>query len=88
MKIRGHYERSLLSQKGELCDGISNLLHKLKAEGWLLAICTNGSQVYVDTILDGLDLRKNFDYVCLRDGTNTKTDHIRNLKKVIIVYAL
>lgn len=76
-----YYERSLISQKGELYDGIKNLLYELREVGWSLAICTNGSKVYVDTILDGLELRTHFDFVCIRDGVNTKTDHIRNLKR-------
>ena len=76
-----YYERSLISQRGELYEGIENMLHELRTEGWSLAICTNGSQVYVNAILDGLELRTHFDFVCIRDGVHTKTEHIRNLKK-------
>lgn len=73
------YERTLISTHGQLYSGIQKLLISLHASGWNCALCTNGSPVYVDNILDGLSIRHFFDRVCLRDDLHTKTDHIKKL---------
>jgi uridine kinase/phosphoglycolate phosphatase-like HAD superfamily hydrolase len=74
-KVRA-YERSLIATRGELYPGITDILTSLRKDGWNIVLCTLGSQVYVDTVLDGLSLRSSFDLICLNDGIHTKADHV------------
>jgi phosphoglycolate phosphatase len=76
-----HYERCLITQYGELYPGMRELLHSLSEDGWLLILCTNSSQVYVDTVLDGLNIRAHFSRVCMRDPILTKTDYLRQIRQ-------
>jgi phosphoglycolate phosphatase len=70
------YERNLVSTCGELYEGVRELLESLVNKKWILMLCTTGSRVYVDTVLDGLDIRHFFARICCGDGGRSKTEHI------------
>ncbi len=40
-------EQEMLTQRGTLFDGVSALLEQLEDDGYLLALCSNGSRAYV-----------------------------------------
>jgi phosphoglycolate phosphatase len=74
-KVR-EYERNLVSTCGELYDGVRELLASLVKKKWILMLCTTSSRVYVDTVLDGLDIRHFFARIFCGDGGRSKTEHI------------
>ena len=67
----------------KVCEGIPELLEKLKNEGVDLIVATSKPLVMADKILEKFDLSKYFDYVfgCELDGRRTK-------KEEVIAYAL
>jgi len=77
-----YYERMLISSHGRLYEGMETLLRRLINEGWKCALCTNGSPEYVNNVIDGLNLRHLFDTIRLREGTTTKTENLRNLRRM------
>lgn len=67
----------------KVCEGIPELLEKLKNEGVDLIVATSKPLVMADKILEKFDLAKYFNYVfgCELDGRRTK-------KEEVIAYAL
>ena len=86
-EIGAHLYRSYYNKRGKLLnhayDGIEALLQKLKAEGYLLAVCTSKYEPFAEEILHILELHQYFDAVC---GSNI--DGSRKDKCDLIPYAV
>lgn len=54
--------------------GISELLHDLKAAGWLLAVATSKPAYFTGQILDHFGMTEIFDVISAADMDETKTD--------------
>lgn len=76
------YYREYFAPKGkyenEVYEGISEMLAKLKKEGFYLAVATSKPEVFAKDILDHFDLTKYFDFVggSLLNGREKKADVI------------
>ena len=86
-EIGAHLYRSYYNKRGKLLnhayDGVEELLKKLKAEGYLLAVCTSKYEPFAEEILRILELNEYFDAVC---GSNV--DGSRKDKCDLIPYAV
>ncbi|MEM1483668.1 HAD family hydrolase [Oscillospiraceae bacterium PP1C4] len=51
------------AQYGAAYPGIPESLALLRERGYKIAICSNGTEDYIDHILEGLDLKKHFDFI-------------------------
>jgi len=73
-------ELEMVRRVGELYPGISEALDELRREVAQLAICSNGPEVYVRTVLEAKQLRGFFDAVRWReDADSTKSGMIRDV---------
>lgn len=61
-----------VKKHGRLFDGTKKLLSKLKAAGYLLAICGMGSKEYIDAVVDKCEIRQYFDIILHRIDGKTK----------------
>ena len=52
-----------VKKNGCLFDGAKEMLSKLKAEGFLLAVCGMGSKEYIDAVVDKCEIRHYFDVI-------------------------
>lgn len=77
------YESKLISKQGKLFDGIKTMLYELKHMGYLLIICSNGSNEYVDKVLKSFRIEELFAYIRCRDNYKTKAEIISDLLKEI-----
>jgi len=69
-----------IEEDGRLYPGVAETLQTLKAQGHLLAICTNGDQPYTRKILGKFGLIELFDAIKTHgDAGETKTEMIRQL---------
>ncbi|MCK5861200.1 MAG: HAD family hydrolase [Candidatus Hydrogenedentes bacterium] len=60
-------ELQLVGEEGLLYSGVQETLETLQTQKYLMAICSNGPQAYVDEVLDQHRLRKFFPVVYARD---------------------
>lgn len=77
------YESKFISKQGKLFDGIETMLYELKRMGYLLIICSNGSNEYVDKVLISFGIAELFTHIRCRDNYKTKTEIISELLKEI-----
>ncbi|MFO7991560.1 MAG: HAD family hydrolase [Thermoplasmata archaeon] len=56
-----YYEHKYIGEMGKLFPGIKKMLKVLKERGFILAVCSNGSQDYVDYVLEVTDIAGYFD---------------------------
>jgi phosphoglycolate phosphatase len=77
-KIRS-YERILIAERGKLYEGVGELLGTLKQEGFTLAICSNGSRNYVQTVLAACKISEYFKHIKSRDSASNKSEMIHDL---------
>ncbi|SHI65982.1 HAD hydrolase-like protein [Lutispora thermophila] len=61
-----------VKKNGCLFDGAKEMLSKLKAEGFLLAVCGMGSKEYIDAVVDKCEIRHYFDVILSRIDGKTK----------------
>lgn len=57
-----HLGSDIIKKSAELYHGIPHLLNRLKSEGYVLALYTNGSQTYMQEILNRFNLNHYFTY--------------------------
>ncbi len=69
--------------ENELYGGIHELLSKLKADGYILALATSKPEIYAKEILSHFDLLKYFDFLF-----GATMDESRNNKNAVIEYGL
>ena len=60
-------ELHLIGEAGQLYPGVMETLEQLRSDGYIMAICSNGPQPYVDEVLDKHHLREFFPVVYARD---------------------
>jgi len=60
-------ELQLIGEEGKLYAGVPETLAQLRNTGYVLAVCSNGPQAYVDEVLDKHRLRSFFPIVYARD---------------------
>lgn len=59
----GECEREFIADHHGEYDGITEMLKKLKADGYLTAICSNSSERYITMVLEHLNLLQYIDYI-------------------------
>lgn len=74
-------ELSLLDEAGQLYDGIPELLTGLREDGTALAVCSNGSQRYVQAVLDATGIGGCFAQVSTLQPERTKGQALAQLLK-------
>lgn len=79
---RGRYETDGW-KNGRIYDGVEELLKKLKADGFTLAVATSKPLKFTNIIIDGFDLRKYFDFI-----GGAEYDGSRDSKTEVIEYVL
>ncbi|TVR59198.1 MAG: HAD family hydrolase [Spirochaetaceae bacterium] len=72
-------ERAAIPKDGRLYPGISEMLRNLRDDGFLMAICSNGSAKYVDIVLDALGIRSLFERCATNDRNVAKAELLREL---------
>lgn len=77
------YESEFISKEGKLFDGIETMLYELNHMGYLLIICSNGSNEYVDKVLKSFGIAKLFTHIRCRDNYKTKAEIISELLQEI-----
>jgi len=75
-------EFALIPEVGELFPGVMDSLELLKREGYRLALCSNGSEDYVDLVTGEMEIRGLFEKLSHRvDRHDPKTARIAQLKE-------
>jgi phosphoglycolate phosphatase len=72
-------EGKLLVESGMLYDGVVEILDNLKEDGYTLCICTNGSENYVNRILNNFRLENKFSIIKSRVEGLTKAQQIKQI---------
>ena len=72
-------EEKLLVQSGKLYDGVVDILDKLKKAGYTLCICTNGSDIYANRILNNFVIEDKFSIIKSRVEGLTKSQQIKQI---------
>lgn len=57
------YEKENIKTMGKPYDGVLDSLKKLRADGYLTAVCSNASLRYISLVLDSLGLMPLIDYI-------------------------
>lgn len=63
LKRVGECEREFIKDYAGSFEGVPELLKKLKANGYLTAVCSNASERYIRMVLERLDLINDIDYI-------------------------
>lgn len=74
-----HYERKYIGESGELYDGIVEMITGLEEKGFPLAVLSNGSDDYVNYVLECCDIRDRFDHVVSSSQMDSKAQAIREM---------
>lgn len=72
-------EEKFLVQSGKLYDGVVDILYKLKKAGYTLCICTNGSDIYANRILNNFVIEDKFSIIKSRVEGLTKSQQIKQI---------
>lgn len=80
------YERKFVVEQGELFDGIPEMLKELKSRGYFLAICSNGSQSYIEIVLDTFKIGNLFDAIKFKNSSKSKSDLIIEIMNELKTY--
>lgn len=72
-------EAEILQREGRLYEGVADLLPLLREEGYLLAICSNGSRDYVETALGVTNIRTYFTALFCAGEFFEKSDAVKAL---------
>lgn len=70
------YEKKYVSERGELYDGVEEMLGELKEDGYELIISSNGSQEYVDYVVEATGIAPYFTEIRGNSEDKTKGDVI------------
>jgi len=80
LRVVGELELRYVEEKGRLFDGVRELLATLAGEGRQLAVCSNGSESYVQRVLSAHGIEPVFDAVrCRAAGDDSKTRMLAEL---------
>jgi phosphoglycolate phosphatase len=74
------YELEEIEKSGELYEGVVDLMENLKSKGFTLCICSNGSQKYIDKIIQKFCLNQYFHEIWSQTDGITKSEAIGILK--------
>ena len=74
-----HYENKYIGEKGRLFDGTEEMLVDLKDKGFELAVCSNGSQEYIDYVMETTGIGGYFDEKVSASKMESKEDAIIGL---------
>lgn len=69
----------VIVESEKLCDGVNDLLDKLKNEGYTLCICTNENEQYTDYILKAFDIAQYFVVIKSKIEGLTKSQRIKQI---------
>lgn len=59
----GEYEREFIKDYAGSFEGVSQMLKKLKADGYQTAVCSNASERYITMVLERLDIISDIDFI-------------------------
>lgn len=79
LRAAAEHENILCQKHHAEFEGITPTLQKLKAEGYLTAVCSNSSHRYISMMLNLLDLMQYIDYIQPISPTSLKDDSLRTL---------
>ena len=68
-----------MAERGRLYEGTADMLERLRAEGYRLCICSNGSEPHVEAVLKNFDLRQLFAVVKTRIEGLSKAQLIKQI---------
>jgi phosphoglycolate phosphatase len=74
------FEQEFIESSGELYEGITCLLAKLKENGYKLCICSNGGKEYIEGITNKFSLDNYFDDIRYSQDGITKSQAVELLK--------
>lgn len=86
-----YQEEKLIPEKGELYDGIKDMLDELENDGYDLSICSNGREKYIRMVLETTGIEDHFTYIKGNEPGKSKTDQLGSLvdelntEKVVMV---
>ncbi|MBN2364149.1 HAD family hydrolase [candidate division WOR-3 bacterium] len=72
-------ELNMVRERGELYDGVLSLLDWLKENGFTLAVCSNATKVYIDTVLEKFRLTELFSAVRVPAGSESKKKMLKEI---------
>ena len=72
-------ERELIPTQGRLFEGVKPMLHQFIGMGYVLAICSNGSREYVDTVVKCYGMEEFFTHFSCREPGRTKSQAVSDL---------
>lgn len=75
-------EQEMLKERAALYDGVSALLEQLRNDGYLLALCSNGSRAYVEAALTATGIRA---YFCMLSCAGEYPDKTKAVGAIIRV---
>ncbi len=74
-----YYEHKYIGEKGRLFDGTEDMLGDLKGKGFELAVCSNGSQEYIDYVLETTGIGGHFGEKVSASKMESKEEAIERL---------
>lgn len=83
LRAAAQHESILCKEHHGEFEGITPTLQKLKAEGYLTAVCSNSSNRYISMMLNLLDLMQYIDYIQPISPTLLKDDSLRTLLETV-----
>lgn len=72
-------EERLIPEKGELYDGIRDMLENLDSSGYNLSICSNGRVKYIKIVLETTGIEDYFVHIKGNQPGKSKADQLRSL---------
>ncbi|MFP4050228.1 MAG: HAD family hydrolase [Thermoplasmata archaeon] len=76
-------EERLIPKKGELYDGIRDILEDLYSNGYNLSICSNGRVKYINIVLETTGIVDYFTHIKGNKPGKSKTDQLRSLLEAL-----
>ena len=72
-------ERQQVAEHGVAFDGTREMLAKLKEQGHILSICSNGSEGYIKLVLETTQITSYFDQICSARQFASKAEAVTSL---------
>ena len=74
-----YQEEKLIPKKGELYEGIEDMLDELEKNGYDLSICSNGRKKYITIVLETTDIEDYFTHIRGNVPGKSKADQLGSL---------
>ncbi len=74
-----YQEEKLIPEKGELYDGIKEMMDELDKNGYDLSICSNGRVKYIEIVLRTTDIEHYFTHIKGNEPGKSKADQLDSL---------